>query len=728
MFQLQGNHLLKLETTDHFNVVGPRWEYKVRLQPEDSEIHPKPLTELNRWQHVACIRDGDIVRLFVDGKLAASGKRAGKYEDDGDELVIGWVSDKFRGFAGDIREIRISTIARYETDFTPAMKFTADEHTLALYHADEGNGSVLQDSSGNDRHGTILGATWVEGSTATGSDEIAEVSPHAPAPDRERAAAEWVFSLGGVISIDPQAGPYGADRFRTADKLPNGEFQVSYIGLDQKEGVTNEGLANVSGLKNLRVLKLRGAELDDSGCAHLAESKSLTFLHLNFSKVGDAGLAHLRGLTNLGSLNLVGTRITDDGLVHLQGMKQLYELRLSETTVSDIGLANLRDLQQLAYLHLASTKITNNGLKLLSHLPLVSLDLNQSMINDDGLIHLKKISTLQGLHVLSTNVTAAGVADLQKALPNCKIEWDRNVTTSAPMPTVAPFDAAAAKQHQQAWAKYLDLSVEAEVKLSESEKIVLMLIPPGEFRMGAPDSDSDASDDEKPQHDVVLTRPFQISSTEVTVGQFRQFVESTGYVTEVETDGAGAYEVKRDERDSQLTWNLANKNADDRESLPVTCVSWKDGMEFCKWLGDTVGGTFRLPTEAEWEYACRAGSESRYSFGDEFDETFANARVGWLKHVAQYEPNAFGLFDMHGNVHEICTDSGRAYSPERVVDPRGPDGDTVVVRGGSAISALAKVRASQRYLVDPRDFPNAKFATQIKGFRVVRVVDVPNTP
>jgi|GEM_PF-581246 len=284
----------------------------------------------------------------------------------------------------------------------------------------------------------------------------------------------------------------------------------------------------------------------------------------------------------------------------------------------------------------------------------------------------------------------------------------------APLAT-APFDGA---QHQAAWADALKIPVES----INSQGMKMRLIPPGEFLMGAPDSDPDAQPAEKPQHSVLLTKPFRMSATEVTNGQFRAFVESRQFQTDAESDGRGAYNVNPKERRAQLTWHSPSlQTADD---FPVRCVSWNDARRFCDWLTLQNGMTYRLPTEAEWEYACRAGTITRYSFGDSLaTDPDAPTTTGGkpLEPVANRTPNAFGLFDMHGSVHEMCLDAGLTWTTERLVNPVGSIDLTrpAVVRGGAFSSQPARLRSSQRYLTDSRTMPGDNFATIVKGFRVV---------
>jgi formylglycine-generating enzyme required for sulfatase activity len=243
---------------------------------------------------------------------------------------------------------------------------------------------------------------------------------------------------------------------------------------------------------------------------------------------------------------------------------------------------------------------------------------------------------------------------------------------SEPPPTIAPFTPEQAKQHQKAWANHLKVPVES----SNSIRMKMVLIPPGEFLMGSPESDESAMDNEKPQHKVRITKPFEMAAHEVTVGQFKAFIDATGYRTEAETGG------------DQQTWT--NPGFQQTDAHPVVWVSWNDAVAFCDWLSEKEGKTYRLPTEAEWEYACRSGSTTRWYFGD--NET-GMEEYAWNKGnsnstnlVGQKLPNGFELFDMHGNVREWCSDwySGDYYNRSPVDDPEGPSsGDERVLRSGS---------------------------------------------
>ncbi|MDH6590802.1 sulfatase modifying factor 1 [Variovorax sp. TBS-050B] len=259
-------------------------------------------------------------------------------------------------------------------------------------------------------------------------------------------------------------------------------------------------------------------------------------------------------------------------------------------------------------------------------------------------------------------------------------------------------------------------------------------LSPGEFLMGsdeAPEALAAAYPalpkerfanlrDEKPVHRVRITRAFWMGRHEVTVGQFRRFVEASGYVPESIADGTGGYGWRAgydpattprgdafEGRDPRYSWrNPGFAQGDDH---PVVNVTWNDAQALAAWLGKTEGRRYRLPTEAEWEYACRAGSRTRYSGGDDprtllrtanvFDARTAQHWPRWqpmaldgddgfafTAPVGSFAPNAWGLYDMHGNVWEWVADwhGDEYYAASPVDDPQGPsEGSVRVRRGGS---------------------------------------------
>jgi formylglycine-generating enzyme required for sulfatase activity len=237
----------------------------------------------------------------------------------------------------------------------------------------------------------------------------------------------------------------------------------------------------------------------------------------------------------------------------------------------------------------------------------------------------------------------------------------------------------------------------------------LVLIPAGEFLMGSPDSEPSARSIEKPRHPVRISRPFYLGAHEVTVGQFRAFVAATGYVTEAESSGVGGsvYNVvsKRFEHHPQYNWRNPGLPLPQSEDEPVVQISYNDAMAFCRWLSETDRDqrSYRLPTEAEWEYSCRAGSTTRWCMGDdpaELDQFgWIRDEVGCTTHpVGSKRPNRFGLYDMHGNVWEWCFDRFAPYADNPVVDPQGTGpGRVQVLRGGACARAeIERTRSASR--------------------------------
>jgi formylglycine-generating enzyme required for sulfatase activity len=209
----------------------------------------------------------------------------------------------------------------------------------------------------------------------------------------------------------------------------------------------------------------------------------------------------------------------------------------------------------------------------------------------------------------------------------------------------------------------------------------LTLIPAGEFMMGSPDSDKDAYPDEKPQHRVRITRPFYL----------------------------GVYPVTQAEYERVMGGNPSYFTGD--ANRPVEQVSWDDAVEFCRKLSEKEGRTYRLPTEAEWEYACRAGSTTRYCSGDdevslgEYAWYEDNSGPGVGTHpVGEKRPNAWGLYDMHGNEWEWCQDwdDDGYYAKSPVDDPRGPGtGSDRVCRGGCWHDPAGPCRSADRRIAAP---------------------------
>ena len=226
-------------------------------------------------------------------------------------------------------------------------------------------------------------------------------------------------------------------------------------------------------------------------------------------------------------------------------------------------------------------------------------------------------------------------------------------------------------------------------------------IEPGEFTMGeAALPPKDRGEfmlrdwDESPAHKVKISQPFYIGIHEVTNAQYEQFDPK-----------------HKDQRGK----HGAGKNDND----PVTFVTWQQAADFCKWLSKKEGQPYRLPTEAEWEYCCRAGTKTLYSTGDTIVAEQANLTLAGPVAVGSYKPNPWGLYDMHGNVAEWCHDWYGPYDGSDAIDPVGrADGDARVCRGWSFLKTNSAgntkyARCANRSAHDPDD------ANHATGFRIV---------
>ena len=249
----------------------------------------------------------------------------------------------------------------------------------------------------------------------------------------------------------------------------------------------------------------------------------------------------------------------------------------------------------------------------------------------------------------------------------------------------------------------------------------LVLIPPGEFVIGSPQGEGGRRNNET-QHRVKITKSFYLGAYAVTKGQFAKFVAETKYQTDAEKDGKGSLGLDpagKGETKPEYTWrNPGMTGNQQNDNHPVVAVSWNDAQAFCAWLSKSEGRKYRLPTEAEWEYACRAGTTTPFNFGDVLNGETANCNGDYpygtkakgpnVKNtmpVGSLKPNAFGLFEMHGNVKQYCADwYEKDYNLEAVDDPAGPASGTMrVMRGGSWRSSPVSCRSAFRFYSDPTD-------------------------
>jgi formylglycine-generating enzyme required for sulfatase activity len=309
----------------------------------------------------------------------------------------------------------------------------------------------------------------------------------------------------------------------------------------------------------------------------------------------------------------------------------------------------------------------------------------------------------------SRSVATDGSAGLRLvAIPNAKTKAMENVSSDGnrPVPT----------------------------ELQNSVGMEFVLLNAGQFQMGAPENERSAGREEKPQHVVEISKPFYMGRFEVSQAIYARVMDKK----KVQREGSWRFATKepsafsRDGHSSASIGSLANE---DVGNLPVESISWQEANEFCQELNKLISEknknrTYRLPTEAEWEYACRAGTDTAFSFGNNLNGADANVDGTSPYGVTANGPfqqrtevvgrsgpaNAFGLFDMHGNVWEWCQDfySDDYYGQSQGSNPTGPaSGSGHVLRGGAWNSRPEEARSAARRS------GNLDLAGPFYGFRVV---------
>ena len=270
------------------------------------------------------------------------------------------------------------------------------------------------------------------------------------------------------------------------------------------------------------------------------------------------------------------------------------------------------------------------------------------------------------------------------------------------------WEAEAVQERQRRQAETLGIPVIFRDQLADgSQGPEMVLIPSGYYLMGSPEDEPERYGDEGPQHVVAIPRPFAIGRYALTFAEWDRYADSTGA-----------------HRPDDEGWG--------RESRPVINVSGTDAKKYLRWLSDQTGENYRLPSEAEWEYACRAGTTTRFNTGDIISTEQSNFngerpadgcpnghRLNQTVPVGSYSPNPFNLHEMHGNVQEWVVD----YLNESHVD--APNDDTeqelanllsMMVRGGSWFNGGEGVRSAYRGL------RHRGYRTNYRGFRVARSV------
>jgi formylglycine-generating enzyme required for sulfatase activity len=341
---------------------------------------------------------------------------------------------------------------------------------------------------------------------------------------------------------------------------------------------------------------------------------------------------------------------------------------------------------------------------------------------------------------------ALGIAGL-----SCRSARVREGEADVPLPAVLREAGWKADRQRLALATPDGFQVREMAVFRNSLGMAFARVPDGKFRMGDTLTADEANrrwpggsaawcQDAQPRRRVRITRSFLIGAHEVTRGQFARFVKDTGHKTDAERlGGAWMFKDGRWDRQKGLDWRQPGFPAADDH--PVVCVSWNDAQAFCQWLSKKEGLTYRLPYEAEWEYAARGGTTTTWFWGEIEAGGQRQANVAgtgeevlwdrcfqgpdgytWTAPVGKFLPNGFGLYDVIGNACEWCQDyyDPKAYAAGDAEDPTGPAAGTKrVVRGGAWAYGPLLARAAYR----DANLPDR--AEAVNGFRVVCAVPEP---
>ncbi|MCX6907239.1 MAG: SUMF1/EgtB/PvdO family nonheme iron enzyme, partial [Verrucomicrobia bacterium] len=468
---------------------------------------------------------------------------------------------------------------------------------------------------------------------------------------------------------------------------------------------------------------------------HTIENGAVTELAL--STIGVADITPLKALPSLKRLTLASASAAQKGalfdLSPLKGMpltwfycqnnpiSDLSPLRDMLLMVLSLGITQVSDLSPLAGMKLTVLSINDTAVSDLS--PLAGMPLTVLWCNNTKVTDLSPLTDMPLKELRCDFVAARDAAVLRGIKTLSKIN---DVAAAEFWLRVGPVAASAATPSRAQTGQPLTTSIGLE----------LVSVPAGEFMLGStPEErqwDANApwakAEGEQPRK-AAIRQAFWIGRTEVTVGQWKQFVKATNY----ETDGekAGVSFAPREpgvwsSRVEGANWKDPHFDSTPQDNQPVCCISWDDAMAFCSWLDQRekgrlpAGCKIRLPTEAEWEYACRAGKQTRFWWGNEPED--GNGRLNWnwrarefvfvspVDHYGARGRNSFGLADMLGNVWEWCLDG---------FDQRGAhaewwagDVSMRVMRGGAFGGRPGRPRCALREPHPP------SFSSAVCGFRV----------
>lgn len=263
---------------------------------------------------------------------------------------------------------------------------------------------------------------------------------------------------------------------------------------------------------------------------------------------------------------------------------------------------------------------------------------------------------------------------------------------------------------------------EVRARTTDQTGIAMVFVKGGTFMMGCTSEQSNCDDDEKPVHQVTVS-DFRMGKYELTVAQFKHFIDETSYKTDAEKKGFSYFWTGSEwKKKSGVNWKCdaaGNTRPQSEYNHPVIHVSWNDAIEYCKWLSRKTSKKYRLPTEAEWEYAARggsAGSPTLYAGSNNIVEVawYSENSGGKTHPVGQKKPNELGLHDMAGNVWEWCNDWHGNYGSGNQSNPKGSStGSGRVLRGGGWNYGARICRVANRDYFDPA------YGGNDSGFRLV---------
>ncbi len=636
--------------------------------------------------------------------------------------------------------------------------------------------------------GTLVGFLWMNSGSLLDHREVDEV----PQRNRSNQSAEVETATSPTAVTNDNSNVLGdRDFFQRLHELG---AEVSFFGLEGRMTASLRRAMKDMGNDNWMLIdssllgespnlmlegnlfvSFRGQSFDDAQLAEVVRLMNLRpsgspglNIQMNATSVTSDGVKELSTI-HLNTLGLNDSRLDEDAVNSLSRNKPSGTLIIANGGLSDRDVERLVENSTFIWLHIPGNQITHRSLARIAQSNVSILNVGENNLSDADIAPLSKHSNLRGLYLTGnpisdaglehlrslqltdlflerTQVTADGIARLHRELTNCRITWDGGMVapgntfiwpSDQPAPAIAPFTAEEAKQHQENWANHLGASIEFENSIG----MKFRLIPPGEFQMGTDEKIVDFISDmardrktsdfwyplfkaESPRHKVTLPRPFTLATYEVTNEQFVAFLRETSFPWDFFDDATDK---------AKVISNLP-------PSAPVANISWNDAKAFCAWLSTKEGRVYRLPTEAEWEFACRAGNDGwhvptsdNYLPGEikPIDESFtyllqyANV-IDWsgpegkrrgAEPVGSRKPNAFGLFDMHGNVWEWCQDVFLLYPGSDRVDPVATsDSDYHILRGGSFVSDALECRPSTRF------YRQASDSNVYYGFRVVQEI------